>query len=121
MKKNKKNNEEKKKKKSRLWLLILGIIVILSNIFAIYNILLLGPVEEVIRYIIIGIFVVLDLIIIFKINSKRRHKEKKVRLLTVLLIIYLIINCIISGLIMYAYGTLSKINRDNVTYSSSFY
>lgn len=119
MKKNKENNEEKKKKKSRLWLLILGIIVILSNIFAIYNILLLGPVEEVIRYIIIGIFVVLDLIIIFKINSKRRHKEKKVRLLTVLLIIYLIINCIISGLIMYAYGTLSKINRDNVTYSSS--
>ena len=117
-----KNNEEKKemkKKKCRLWLAILSTIVILSNIFAIYNILLLGPVEEVIRYIIIGVFVILDLVIIFKVRSKRRHKEKKARLLTFFIIIYLLISCLISGLIMYAYGTLSSINRDTVTYSSS--
>ena len=114
-----KNKEEKKNKKCRLWLAILSIIVILSSLFAIYNILLLGPVEEVIRYIIIGVFVVFDIIIIFKVRSKRRHKEKKARLLTFLLILYLIINCAISGLIMYAYGTLSSINRDYVTYSSS--
>ena len=119
MRKNKENNEKKKKRKCRLWLAILGIIVILSNLFAIYNILLLGPIEEVIRYIIIGIFVVFDILIIFKVKSKRRHKEKKARLLTFFLIIYLLINCAISGLIMYAYGTLSSINRDYVTYSSS--
>ena len=122
MRKNKENTEEKKdkkKKKCRLWLALLSIIVILSNLFAIYNILLLGPIEEVIRYIIIGIFVVFDLIIIFKVRSKRRHKEKKARLLTFFLILYLLINCAISGLIMYAYGTLSSINRDTVTYSSS--
>ena len=117
-----KNNEEKKemkKKKCRLWLAILSTIVILSNIFAIYNILLLGPVEEVIRYIIIGVFVILDLVIIFKVRSKRRHKEKKARLLTFFIIIYLLISCLISGLIMYTYGRLSSINRDTVTYSSS--
>ena len=122
MRKNKENTEEKKdkkKKKCRLWLALLSIIVILSNLFAIYNILLLGPIEEVIRYIIIGIFVVFDLLIIFKVRSKRRHKEKKARLLTFFLILYLLINCAISGLIMYAYGTLSSINRDTVTYSSS--
>ena len=121
MRKNKENKEtkEKKNKKCRLWLAILSIIVILSNLFAIYNILLLGPIEEVIRYIIIGIFVVLDLIIIFKVRSKRRHKEKKIKLLTTLLILYLILNCAISGIIMFAYGTLSSINRDYVTYSSS--
>ena len=114
-----KNKEEKKNKKCRLWLAILSVVVILSSLFAIYNILLLGPVEEVIRYIIIGLFVVFDIIIIFKVRSKRRHKEKKARLLTFLLILYLILNCAISGLIMYAYGTLSSINRDYVTYSSS--
>ena len=121
MRKNKENKEkkEKKNKKCRLWLAIISIIVILSNLFAIYNILLLGPVEEVIRYIIIGVFVIFDILIIFKVRSKRRHKEKKAKLLTFLLIIYLIINCVISGLIMYAYGTLSSINRDYVTYSSS--
>ena len=122
MRKNKEIKEEKKdkkKKKCRLWLAILSIIVIASNLFAIYNILLLGPIEEVVRYIIIGIFVVLDIVIIFKVRSKRRHKEKRSRLLTFFLILYLLINCAISGLIMYAYGTLSSINRDTVTYSSS--
>ena len=120
MRKNKENKEKKeKKKKCRLWLLILSLIVIISNLFAIYNILLLGPIEEVIRYIIIGIFVILDIIIIFKVKSKRRNKEKKARLLTFFLILYLIINCAISGLIMYAYGTISSINRDTVTYSTS--
>ncbi len=121
MRKNKENKEkkEKKNKKCRLWLAILSIIVILSNLFAIYNILLLGPIEEVIRYIIIGVFVVFDILIIFKVRSKRKNKEKKARLLTFFLILYLIINCAISGLIMYAYGTLSSINRDYVTYSSS--
>lgn len=121
MRKNKENKEEKtkKNKKGRLWLLLLSIIVILTNIFAIYNILLLGPIEETIRYIVIGVFVVFDLLIIFKVRSKRKHKDKKVRLLITLLIFYLLINCAISGIIMYAYGALSSINRDYVTYSSS--
>ena len=121
MRKNKERTEEKKikKKKYRLWLSILSIIVIITNLFAIYNILLLGPIEEVIRYIIIGIFVIFDIIIIIKVRTKRKHKEKKVRLLTFFLVLYLIINCAISGLIMYLYGTLSSINRDTVTYSSS--
>ena len=79
MRKNKEKTEEKKdkkKKKCRLWLAILSILVILTNIFAIYNILLLGPVEEVIRYIIIGVFVVLDLVIILKLGLKEDTKKK---------------------------------------------
>ena len=64
-----KNKEEKKNKKCRLWLAILSVVVILSSLFAIYNILLLGPVEVVIIYIIIGLFVVFDIIIIFKVRS----------------------------------------------------
>ena len=76
MRKNKENKEkkEKKNKKCRLWLAILSIIVILSNLFAIYNILLLGPIEEVIRYIIIGVFVVFDIINIFKVRTKKKNK-----------------------------------------------
>ena len=33
-----KNKEEKKNKKCRLWLAILSVVVILSSLFAIYNI-----------------------------------------------------------------------------------
>ncbi len=123
MRKNKEKNDEikekKKKKKSRLWLLLFGIIVILVNFLAIYNILLLGPIEVMIRYIVIGVFLVFDLIFLLRIRYKRRHKEKKVRLLTVLLSIYLIINILICAVIMYFYGTISSINRNYVTYSSS--
>ena len=119
MKKNKENKEKKEKKKSRIWLIIFGLIVILSNLFAIYNILRLGSIEEVIRYILIGIFVVLDILIIFKIRGKRKHKERKVRLLIVLLVLYLLMNIAISFVIMYALGLLSNLNKDTVTYSSS--
>ena len=92
MKKNKeKETTQKKNKKCRLWLAIFSFITIIANIFAIYNILLLGPIEEVIRYLIIGIFVLLDIIIIFKVRTKRRHKEKKIKLLITVLIFYLII------------------------------
>ena len=120
MKKNKeKETTQKKNKKCRLWLAIFSFITIIANIFAIYNILLLGPIEEVIRYLIIGIFVLLDIIIIFKVRTKRRHKEKKIKLLITVLIFYLIISCLISAIIMYFYGTLSNINKDYVTYSSS--
>ena len=115
----KKNKEKKEKKKSRIWLIIFGLIVIISNLFAIYNILRLGSIEEVIRYILISIFVVLDILIIFKIRGKRKHKQQKVRLLTILLVFYLLINLAISFLIMYALGLLSNLNKDTVTYSSS--
>lgn len=115
----KKNKEKKIKKKKRIWLLILGILVILSNLVAIYNILRLGPIEELVRYIVIGIFVIIDIIILIRIKKKRKNKEKKVKFLTTFLIIYLLINILISTVIIYAYNSISKINKNYITYSSS--
>ena len=111
--------EKKEKKKRRLWLLIYGIFVILVNAVAIYSILLLGSVEELIQYIVIGIMAIIDLIFLLRIKSKRKHKEKKVRLLTTMLSLYLIFNLIIIVVIQFLYGKLSSINKEMVTYSSS--
>ena len=64
----KKKEKKKDKKKTRNWLVVLGVILILVNAFTIYNILLLGPIEEVLRFIIIGVLVLIDLIFLFKIK-----------------------------------------------------
>ena len=114
-----KKKQKEKKPKKRTWLVIFGILLIIVNMFTIYNILLLGPIEEVIPFIIIGILVVIDLIFIFKIRQKRKHKEKKVRLLTTLMIVYILINALVSAVIMYVYGNIDGINKTFVTYSSS--
>mgnify|MGYP005774064161 CR=1 FL=1 len=115
----KKKEKKKDKKKTRNWLVVLGVILILVNAFTIYNILLLGPIEEVLRFIIIGVLVLIDLIFLFKIKSKKKHKEKKVRLLTTFMILYLIINILVSVAIMWVYGSIDGINKTFVTYSSS--
>ena len=115
----KKKKEKSGKQKKRLWLLILGIFVILVNAFTIYTILLLGPIEEMIRYIIIGVCILIDLIFCFRIRAKRKHKEKKVKLLTTFLILYLILNILVSVVILYLYGNISNLNKTYVTYSSS--
>ena len=77
MEKDEKKEKKKKKKKDRLWLFILTLITILANFFAIYEILLLGPVEEVIRYVIIGVFLLIDLVFFLKMKKKRKKKENK--------------------------------------------
>ena len=111
--------KKKKKKKYSLWLLILTLITILANFFAIYEILLLGPVEEVIRYVVIGIFLLIDLVFFLKMKKKRTKKENKAKLLTFFLILYLLFSLFIGIVIMYLYGKIENVNKTYVTYSSS--
>lgn len=111
--------KKKKKKKYRLWLLILTLITILANFFAIYEILLLGPVEEVIRYVVIGIFLLIDLVFFLKVKKKRAKKENKAKLITFFLILYLLFSLFIGIVIMYLYDKIENVNKTYVTYSSS--
>ena len=111
--------KKKKKKKYRLWLLILTLITILANFFAIYEILLLGPVEEVIRYVVIGIFLLIDLVFFLKMKKKRTKKENKAKLLTFFLVLYLLFSLFIGIVIMYLYDKIENVNKTYVTYSSS--
>ena len=119
MEKDEKKEKKKKKKQYRLWLFILTLITILANFFAIYEILLLGPVEEVIRYVIIGVFLLIDLVFFLKMKKKRKKKENKAKLLTFFLILYLLLSLFIGVVIMYLYGKLENVNKTYVTYSSS--
>lgn len=102
-------------------LILLAIISIVSSIFSIYEIFILSTIENTIRYIVMGILVLIDIFIIFRIRKAftRRKKRKKHSLFIAFMIIYSIICLAVGGVIFYLYGKLSNMNKNIVTYSSS--
>lgn len=101
-------------------ILTIGIILcLLASAYAIYNILLLGPIEPLIRYIIVAILIIIDLLfIIFEIKRiKKKRKKKRISVL-VLMAFYIIINALIGMLINTVYSPLNNINKDYITYTT---
>lgn len=75
-------SKKRKKGKSSLFnkfMIFFVIIAVASSIFSIYEILLLSSIETLIRYIVIGVLILLDLIIIFKCHRIRKFDETKKR------------------------------------------
>lgn len=116
-----------KRKKSSIVALIFFIISLVASGYLIYNILRLSGIEDLIRYIIIGILALIDLIsfikmrIIWKNKQKKKKKKKETKRIGFItfLIIYSII-CIALGMVLsYFLGTINNINKKYVTYSSS--
>lgn len=120
-------SKKRKKGKSSLFnkfMISFVIIAVASSIFSIYEILLLSSIETLIRYIVIGVLVLLDLIIIFKCHRIRKFdetknkKKPKKKLFMFLIILYTIICLLIGGTIFYVYGKINGLNKTFVTYTS---
>lgn len=115
-------NEEKiKKTKIRIVLSIFLIIALACSAFAIYEIFLLSSIETLLRYIVMGILILIDVVLFIKVRiaSKKRKKKrnKRIGLISFMLIYSLI--CFAVGLVIaYFYGQLSSINKAYVTYTS---
>ena len=92
---------------------LLILLVLVSSLFLIYHILLLGPIEKNIRYIVIGFILFIDFIF-FLIKSK---KSKKIA--TIMMIIFIIINVVGSYSINKIYGIIDSINKNKITYTTS--
>lgn len=111
-----------KKTKVRIVVLIFTILALVTSSFAIYEIMLLSSIEDLVRYIIVSWLGILDLIIILKSRSvwknKKKKKSKRIGYIT-FLSIYSIICAIVGIVIFYVYGQISGINKVYVTYSSS--
>lgn len=118
-----KENDSRMKPIVKIMSVILLVISLITSFFAIYEIFMLSSIEDLIRYIVIGILIILDVILILKINCmfKNHGKKRKVKkgLLISFMIIYSIICALIGGVIFYLYGKLSNINKNDVVYSSS--
>ena len=93
---------------------IFSIIALGATAFAIYEILLLSSIEDLIRYIVIGILILIDIVIIIKFKSKKKPKGTY---LTFLFFLSLI--CVGVGLVIsYFYGQIDNLNKDKITYTS---
>lgn len=108
--------KKKESKGMKRLIYTLLIISILSSFFAIYEILLLSSIEDMIRYIVIGILVALDMVFIF--SSFLKKKKKKRGFFIMVLILYSILNLLIGGAIYYFYGKIDHLNKDSITYTS---
>ena len=88
---------------------LFSIIALGASIFAIYEIFLLSSIEDLIRYIVIGVLVLIDIVILFKFKSKKKPKGTY---LTFLFFFSLI--CIGVGIVIsYFYGQIDNLNKNN--------
>ena len=71
------NETMEKKPKLKIILSIFLVIAVLTSAFAIYEIFLLSSIETVIRYIIIGILILIDVVLYIKVRvaSKKRKSS----------------------------------------------
>ena len=120
--------KEKNEKKSKLGtvLTIFLIITFIASGFLIYEIFLLSSIENLIRYIIMGIIACIDIFLFIRIRlicrrikkNKEKKKSKHIGLI-IFMIFYSLISFLVGGVIFYVYGQLNSINKVYVTYSSS--
>lgn len=113
-----------KKNKKPFSPIILMILALLTSGFLIYEIYLLDSIENKIRYIVMGVLLLIDLIFLIKSISVRHHNHnkdgsKKHHKGYVVLILLFSIICALGGAaICYLYGTISGINKKYTTYTS---
>lgn len=116
-------NTDDVRKKSKLGLIlnIFLIIAIATSVFAIYEIFLLDSIENLLRYIVIGILAFIDLVLLLKrlLIAKKRKKKRSKRIGYILFMIFYSLICgFVGGVIFYVYGQVSNINKVYVTYTS---
>lgn len=105
-------NTKKKKVKFKLNNFLI-LLCILSSIYLTYYILELGPIEPLIRYIIIGVIILIN-ILFFK---KKKKINKK--LAGLMMILFIIFNVLIAMIVGRVYNAIDHINKSKIVYSAS--
>ena len=119
------NNNNIYSRKFKFFVMFFGGISIISSSFLIWQLFKLASVETLIRYIVIGILVFIDIILAIKVNRVFKNKVKKKRnsnrqlAFISFLIIYSIICSLVGALIFYLYGQLNSINKEHITYTTN--
>ena len=111
-------------------LFIFLLIALATSSYLIYNLFLLSSIETLIRYIIIGVLGLIDLLLIIKcrnliknkVKKKKKNKEPKKPkkwLFIVLLILYSLLCGGIAYGINYLYSQIDNVNKNTVIYTSN--
>ena len=121
---NDESNGEKKEKKFSIGMFFLTLFLILAigtSGYLVYQLLLLDGIENLIRYIVIGILALIDLVFIIKlflIKHSRKKKKKKHIGYGIIMFLFAVICFTVGFVINYLYSKVDNINKDTVTYTS---
>lgn len=108
-------NVKKKKKKTTFKVNnFLILLCFISSGYLIYRIFQLGPIEPILRYILIGLIILINLFFFY-----RKGKVKKKKLAIFMMMIFILINACLSFFIGKVYGAIDSINKSKIVYSSS--
>ncbi|MBP3635673.1 MAG: LCP family protein [Bacilli bacterium] len=119
----KKNDKQETKKNSKFLNLLSGIIVgmfICITIYLIYNIFKLKGIEDILRYIVVGILILVCLIVLIKyLRFKKKGKIGKYILFILILIIFGALEFFASSVISRGISVIDKISKNKITYTSA--
>ncbi len=112
--------EKKNKRKSFLLDVFFIILSVLSSAYLIYNLLLLGPIEKLLRYIIIALICLFNLVMIINLfRTKKKKKRIKKSIKRVLLLILIAAFIFIGYNINLISSKLGSANKKYITNSTS--
>lgn len=113
-------SEQKDKiRKNRILCNIITILFTITCAFLIYNILLLGPIEPILRYILVAILILAVLRCLISRTLVIRGTKKKIVWFSVLHILFTIIFLVISIYIFIVYTSVNTFNKSSTNYSTS--
>ena len=119
------NEQEKqikkgKKNKFKKVINITSILMFISFLFLSYSILLISGVETELRYIGIGILLLINLIVIFLLRKIIKKKKIGRYILYFIILLILTVGQATLGYFVYkTYSSINNINKDKITYSTS--
>lgn len=118
--KHKSKNKKKQKKSSLVIDIFFVLLSIVSSSYLIYGLLTLGPIEKTIRYIIISIICLFNLILVINLfRTKKKKKRIKKSIKRVLLTILIIINVFLGYNLNLITSKIGNMNKKYVTTSAS--
>lgn len=111
--------ERKQRRKNRKICNFVTLLFIIVTVFLIYNILLLGPIEVLLRYLVISILVLMILRCLISRTIVIRNSKKKVAWFSFIHTFFAILFLVISIYIFTAYNSVNAFNKNKTTYSTS--
>ena len=119
------NEQEKqikngKKNKFKKVINITSILMFISFLFLSYSILLISGVETELRYIGIGILLLINLIVIFVLRKIIKKKKTSRYIIYFIILLILTVGQATWGYFVFkTYSSINNINKDKITYSTS--
>ena len=112
-------NKKSKFNLKKILYILLNIFIVLSGLTLIFLIYRISGVEDKIRYIVMGIIFLVDLLIVFITSRVVKHNKKVLSILFIIFSVILLVGQLgLSYFVYRTYSSLDNMNKDKITYTT---